>query len=198
MPRRISKEDFGGGEAGTTLATRRGGPGGDSTAVDRRVEQLQCGQRTVSPNALAGNSMCPPQNAHKHFKNFAWTGSTCSFRCGGVGGAGLCGTTGAGAEAIGRAAGCDTGGVPGGIDDWIGCGIGIWRGTSAGAALRAISGCEASGSLTTIRGGRDVAGVVDGPLSCLVSKSFSRPARSDSSCCNSECRCLSHSKSQRS
>jgi hypothetical protein len=127
------------------------------------------------PSALAGNSMCPPQNAHKHFKNFAWTGSTCSFRRGGVGGAGLCGTTGAGAGLAGRTTGCDTGGVPDGMDRG---GIGIWRGASAGAALRATSGCEASGSLTTIRGGSGAAGVVAATAaSCLVSRSFRSPGQ---------------------
>ena len=69
--------------------------------------------------------MCPPQNAHKHFKNFAWTGSTCSFSCGGIGGTGLCGTTGAGAGLVGMATGCDTGEAAGGIGDGIGGGIGI-------------------------------------------------------------------------
>ena len=42
------------------------------------------------------------------------------------------------------------------------------------------------------------AGVVGCAGFSLVSKSFSRPASSDISCCNSECRCLSHSRSQRS
>ena len=49
---------------------------------------------------------------------------------------------------------------------------------------------------------QSIATLANGVVGCagfsLVSRSFSRPASSDISCCNSECRCLSHSKSQRS